>query len=84
MTPFASPYAARFVAAYQVSTAREIFAYAETHPITPDAEWPVDVYANTGDPAEDRFILAVPSPEGLVAFFATTPEDAERIRASVL
>jgi lipoprotein-anchoring transpeptidase ErfK/SrfK len=81
--PFTSPYAARFVAAYEVTTAREIFAWAETHPITANADWPVDVYQNTGDPREDAFILAVPIPEGLVGFFAPSPEAAERIRASV-
>lgn len=83
MTPFYSPYADRFVAAYEVTTAREIFAWTETNPITANAEWPCDVYQNTGDPREDQFILAVPTPGGLVAFFAESAEDAERIRASV-
>jgi hypothetical protein len=83
MTPYASPYATRFRTAYQVTTAREIFAWTETHPITVGAEWPVDAYQNTGDPREDAFILAVPTPEGLVGFFAQSAEDAERIRASV-
>jgi lipoprotein-anchoring transpeptidase ErfK/SrfK len=83
MTPYDSPYAARFVAAYEVATAREIFAWTEAHPITAGAEWPVDVYRHTGDPNEHQFILAVPTPEGLVGFFAPSAEDAERIRASV-
>jgi lipoprotein-anchoring transpeptidase ErfK/SrfK len=83
MTPYASPYAARFVAAYEVTTAREIFAWTETHPITANAEWPTDAYQHTGDPREDTFILAVPTPEGLVGFFAPNPEAAGRIRASV-
>jgi hypothetical protein len=83
MTPFTSAYAARFVAAYQVTTAREIFAWAETHPITAGAEWPVDAYQNTCDPNEHQFILAVPTGAGLVGFFAHSAEDAERIRASI-
>lgn len=83
MTPFSSDYVSHFSAAYQVSTAREIFAWTETNPITANAEWPVDCYQQTGDPREDHFILAVPTPEGLVAFFAPSAEDAERIRASV-
>lgn len=82
MTPYDSPYAARFVTAYQVETAHEIFAWTETNPITA-GEWPADVYQNTGDPREDHFILAVPTPEGLVGFFAGSAEDAGRIRASV-
>lgn len=83
MDPYTSPYADRFVAAYTVRAAREIFAWTEHHPVTPDAEWPGDAYQNTGDPSEDRFILAVPTPDGLVGFFAESAAEAERIASSV-
>ena len=78
------PYAARFPRVVEVATARELFAWTETHPILTGAEWPVDVYQNTGDPNEGAFILAVPTPGGLVGFFAADGADADRIRASVL
>lgn len=80
---FTSPYASQFAATYHVNTAHDLFSWTETNTITPDAEWPGDVYQNTGDPAEDTFIVAVPTPDGLVGFFAATAEDAERIRQSI-
>ena len=77
------PYAARFPRVVEVSTAHELFAWTETHPIIEWSEWPVDGYQNTGDPNEAAFILAVPTPAGLVGFFAPTEADADKIRASV-
>lgn len=83
METYDSPYTGRFSAAYLVHTAREIFAWTEHHEYTANAEWPVDVYQNTGDPYEDAFILAVPTPSGFVAFFAGSGEEADKIRESV-
>ena len=77
------PYAARFPRVVEVSTAHELFAWTETHPIIEWSEWPVDVYQNTGDPNEAAFILAVPTPAGMVGFFAPTEADADKIRAGV-
>ena len=74
----------RFVETVEVSTAREIFAWTETHPILAGAEWPMDGYRDTGDPNEGAFILAVPTPAGLVGFFAAEGADAGAIRAGVV
>ena len=88
----------QFVETIEVSTAREIFAWAETHPTIDGDEWPVDAAAGREDDA--RFVVAVPVParEGdewarksgmrgewvsLVGFFAVTEADADRIRESV-
>ena len=78
------PYAIRFPRVVEVSTAHELFAWTETHPILAGAEWPMDGYQNTGDPNESAFILAVPTPAGLVGFFATEGADAGTIRAGVV
>ena len=74
----------RFVETVEVSTAHEVFSWTETHPILVGAEWSVDVCQDTGDPNEGAFILAVPTPAGLVGFFATEGADADTIRAGVV
>ena len=74
----------RFVETVEVSTAHEVFAWTETHPILAGAEWPTDGYRDTGDPNEGSFIIAVPSPAGLVGFFAAEGADAGAIRAGVV
>ena len=86
----------RFVETVEVSTAREIFAWTETHAHIPAVEWPADAAAGRGD--DGRFIVAVPvpprdgdewatevggHPASLVGFFAADGADADRIRASV-
>jgi len=71
----------RFIETIEVSTARELFAWTETHPTIEGAVWPSSWWVGNGD--DDRFILAVPTPAGMVGFFASTEADADRIRASV-
>lgn len=83
MKTYASPHASRFVAAFTVKAAREIFAWTEHHPVIPDAVWPADAYRDSGDPHEGRIICGVPTPDGLVGFFAESAEDAARIRQSI-
>jgi len=73
----------RFIETIEVSTAHELFAWTETHPTIEGAVWPRSWRVGPGDPGEDRFILAVPTPAGMVGFFAAEGADAAIIRASV-
>jgi len=77
---FTSP-SSRLVGAYRVRTAHEIFAWTETNTIIPDEEWPCDVIPALDN--DQHFILAVPTPGGLVGFFAESAEQADRIEESV-
>ncbi|MGH2391203.1 MAG: hypothetical protein ACRDIE_23660 [Chloroflexota bacterium] len=80
MEIYSGQYAGRFAQAFQVDMARDIVTWTERNPIMANDDWRVDAYTDTGEPNGDCFVLAIPTPAGLVGFFAPTGADADRIR----
>ena len=83
MDRYLGPYADRFVQAFTVDTGQEITAWTTQNAVMADDHWQVEAYMDTGEPTGDCFILAVPTPAGLVGFFAATRADADHIRESL-
>ena len=83
MDPYGGPYADRFAQAFLVETEQEITAWIARNPVMANDDWQVEAYSDVGESNGDRFILAIPTPGGLVGFFAATKDDAERIRQAI-